>query len=374
MIFQSDVINPTGVNPGYILQMAWSPQNNKLALLLNSNLYVMNSDGTNLKPITYNSGSSGFTLLTDSLSWLPTNFTQLPAVNYSIGGQVKDALGNPSSGVLITLSGGTSATRTTDASGQYVFSGLLGGGNYTVTPSGGLTPATQPINSLSGDLTVNFVGGTAYPLTVVTVGHGSGSVTSDAGIISCGATCSDNYAAGTSVTLTATPAAGSQFTGWLGAAAAGSPYATWQGACTGTGSCQSTIGGQTAALATFALTSIGVPSLDIDGSTHSGALTDGLLVLRSLLGLSGASLVNGATGLGATRTSDTQVGDYLTDVRPILDVDGNGQTDALTDGLLIIRYLFGLRGDSLIAGAVGPGATRKTNVAIEAYIQPLFRP
>ncbi|MEO7255950.1 MAG: carboxypeptidase regulatory-like domain-containing protein, partial [Casimicrobium sp.] len=135
VIFQSDVINPTVVNPGYILQMAWSPQNNKLALLLNSNLYVMNSDGTNLKPITYNSGSSGFTLLTDNLSWLPTNFTQLPAVNYSIGGQVKDALGNPSSGVLITLSGGTSATTTSDASGHYVFSNLLGGGNYTVTPT-----------------------------------------------------------------------------------------------------------------------------------------------------------------------------------------------------------------------------------------------
>ena len=374
VIFQSDVINPTVVNPRYILQMAWSPQNNKLALLLNSNLYVMSSDGTNLKPITHNSGASGFRLASDSLSWLPTNFTQLPAVNYSIGGQVKDALGNPSSGVLITLSGGVSATRTTDASGRYVFSDLLAGSNYTVTPSGNLTPAIQPIYNLSGDLTVNFAGGTAYPFTVVKAGHGSGTVTSDVGIIGCGATCSDNYAVGISVTLTATPAAGSQFTGWLGAAAAGSQYATWQGACTGIGPCQLTISGQTAALATFAPTALGVPSLDIDGSTRSVALTDGLLVLRSLLGLSGASLVNGATGLGATRTSGAQVGDYLTDVKPILDVDGNGQADVLTDGLLVIRYLFGLRGGNLIAGAVGPGATRTTNTAIEAYIQALTRP
>ena len=276
--------------------------------------------------------------------------------------------------MLITLSGGVSATRITDANGRYVFSDLPAATNYTIAPSGSLTPAIQPIYILSGDLTVNFAGGPAYPLTVVTAGHGSGTVTSDIGIISCGATCTDNYANGTSVTLTATPAAGSQFTGWLGAAAAGSQFATWQGACTGTGTCQSTISAQTAALATFATAAIGTPSLDIDGSNRSGALTDGLLVLRSLLGLSGASLVNGAIGLGATRTSGTQIADYLTDVRPTLDVDGNGKTDVLTDGLLVLRYLLGFRGDSLITGAIGLGATRTTNVAIEAYFQPLIRP
>ena len=53
---------------------------------------------------------------------------------------------------------------------------------------------------------------------------------------------------------------------------------------------------------------------------------------------------------------------------PLLDIDGNGQADALTDGLLIIRYLFGLRGPSLTAGAVGPGATTND---IEGQIQNL---
>jgi hypothetical protein len=42
----------------------------------------------------------------------------------------------------------------------------------------------------------------------------------------------------------------------------------------------------------------------------------------------------------------------------LLDVDGNGQIDALTDGLLILRYLFGLEGDTLIAGVVAQDATR----------------
>jgi len=60
-------------------------------------------------------------------------------------------------------------------------------------------------------------------------------------------------------------------------------------------------------------------------------------------------------------------------VAPTLDVDGNGTADPLTDGLLIIRYLFGLRGDALIAGAVAPLATRTTAEAIESYLQSLLQ-
>jgi hypothetical protein len=118
-----------------------------------------------------------------------------------------------------------------------------------------------------------------------------------------------------------------------------------------------------------------VASLDIDLSraeTKYDALTDGLLVIRYLFGLSGSALINGAVGPTATRTTPMQIGDYLTDIKPALDVDGNGQADALTDGLLIIRYLFGLRGNSLVAGAVDPLATRKTASEIESYIQSLM--
>jgi hypothetical protein len=51
---------------------------------------------------------------------------------------------------------------------------------------------------------------------VSTTGTGSGTVTSSPSGISCGADCSESYASGTSVTLTATPAAGSTFAGWSG--------------------------------------------------------------------------------------------------------------------------------------------------------------
>ncbi len=54
-----------------------------------------------------------------------------------------------------------------------------------------------------------------------------------------------------------------------------------------------------------------------------------------------------------------------------MDIDGDGRVDALTDGLLLIRWQFGLTGPSLIANAVNAGATRTTAPAIEAYLKQL---
>ena len=51
------------------------------------------------------------------------------------------------------------------------------------------------------------------------------------------------------------------------------------------------------------------------------------------------------------------------------DIDGDGESKALTDGLLLIRYLFGFSGDSLVSGAIGSDATRDTAEAVEAYIE-----
>jgi hypothetical protein len=51
-----------------------------------------------------------------------------------------------------------------------------------------------------------------------------------------------------------------------------------------------------------------------------------------------------------------------------LDIDGDGEAGALTDGLILIRYLFGFSGDALISGAIGENAERTTAEQIEAYI------
>ncbi|MFL5766964.1 MAG: InlB B-repeat-containing protein [Actinomycetota bacterium] len=74
-----------------------------------------------------------------------------------------------------------------------------------------------------------FAGAATWSLTVTKSGTGGGTVASDAQPgISCGATCSSDFASGTTVTLTATPASGSTFLGW-------------SGSCSGTGTCQVTM-------------------------------------------------------------------------------------------------------------------------------------
>ena len=74
-------------------------------------------------------------------------------------------------------------------------------------------------------VTANFV---ANPktLTVTKAGAGSGSVSSNPAGIDCGVTCSAPFAAGTSVTLAATPSAGSTFTGWSGSGCSGTGVCT----------------------------------------------------------------------------------------------------------------------------------------------------
>ena len=48
---------------------------------------------------------------------------------------------------------------------------------------------------------------------------------------------------------------------------------------------------------------------------------------------------------------------------------GEGNSETLTDGLLLLRYLFGFDGATLIEGAVGADATRTTADGIKTYIE-----
>ena len=110
-------------------------------------------------------------------------------------------------------------------------------------------------------------------------------------------------------------------------------------------------------------------SFDVDESLEAQPLTDGLLVIRHLFGFSGDSLTSGAVSSDASRDSSDTIASYLTDADSQLDIDGDGESKPLTDGLLLIRYLFGFSGDSLISGAIGTGATRDTADEVEAYIE-----
>ena len=76
-------------------------------------------------------------------------------------------------------------------------------------------------------------------LTVTLSGDASGTVTSSPAGINCGNDCTESYASGTGVTLTAEPAQGASFAGW-------------SGACTGTQhDCTLTMNGAKSVTATF---------------------------------------------------------------------------------------------------------------------------
>ena len=117
-------------------------------------------------------------------------------------------------------------------------------------------------------------------------------------------------------------------------------------------------------------------TLDIDASNTQSkydAQTDGVLIVRYLFGFTGSSLVTGALGATATRIDPAAIKAYLDGIRPLLDIDGNGKVDALTDGLLIVLRLLRLSNDALIAGAVDLQlGTRKTAQEIQPYLQSLM--
>ena len=105
-------------------------------------------------------------------------------------------------------------------------------------------------------------------------------------------------------------------------------------------------------------------SLDIDGDGQATALTDGLLIIRYLFGFSGTALVAGALGSDAAVTTADAIVARLDSRKAAFDIDGDGSTLPLTDGLLIIRYLFGFQGSALVAGAVGDSAVRTDATAL----------
>jgi hypothetical protein len=124
-------------------------------------------------------------------------------------------------------------------------------------------------------------------------------------------------------------------------------------------------------LGIFAQRFKGPATLDIDGNGVLQPLSDGLLVLRKLFGFTGATLIGGAVGNGCTRCDATAIEAYINGLGLVLDLDGNTTLGALTDGLLVLRYLFGFTGGTLTTGAVGGGCSRCDAATIEPYLQGL---
>ena len=111
---------------------------------------------------------------------------------------------------------------------------------------------------------------------------------------------------------------------------------------------------------------------DIDGDNAIVPSNDGLLVLRYLFGFRGESLINGAINVAGTRTTATLIEAYISEHLSQFDIDNDGQIKPLTDGLLLMRYQLGQRDQTLLNGAVSATGTRKDAIAIGGYIDDYY--
>jgi uncharacterized repeat protein (TIGR02543 family) len=122
-------------------------------------------------------------------------------------------------------SAGSAVTLTAKADRNSTFAGWTGActgtGNCTVTINGatavGALFTTIPKSGGGGG------GAATSGFTLKVSVSNSGSVRSSTGAINCGNTCQASFAAGTVVTLTATPPAGKTFAGWSGACTGTTP-------------------------------------------------------------------------------------------------------------------------------------------------------
>jgi hypothetical protein len=118
-----------------------------------------------------------------------------------------------------------------------------------------------PIGTADVTVTATFNTGSGLTLAVTKAGTGSGTVTSSPAGISCGSTCSANFASGTQVTLTANPDDGSTFAGWSG------------GGCSGTGTCVVTVSAAVTVTATFNSTTNNFALTVSEMGTGAGTVT-----------------------------------------------------------------------------------------------------
>ncbi|PNW32944.1 UNVERIFIED_CONTAM: hypothetical protein BEN50_19055 [Euhalothece sp. KZN 001] len=134
-------------------------------------------------------------------------------------------------------------------------------------------------------------------------------------------------------------------------------------------------------------------TFDVDGNGTVDLLTDGLQIFNAIANASGGGtfaqdevIPQAIAGDGALEfdSDDVPNGAEAVDIfnylqvglnanpsngnSSVFDIDGDNSTDLLTDGILLIRFLSGFEGNSLVDGALSVDATRTTAEDITGYI------
>ncbi len=113
-------------------------------------------------------------------------------------------------------------------------------------------------------------------------------------------------------------------------------------------------------------------NLDGSTNATPDAGTDGVIALRYLAGFKDPNFTQGAIGAGASRTDYAAINSFITTTcsgtTPTscnLDIDGDGRKLATTDGVLLIRAMLGI---PIVTNAVGAGAARNTWALIRPFL------
>ena len=109
--------------------------------------------------------------------------------------------------------------------------------------------------------------------------------------------------------------------------------------------------------------------LDINNDGQATPLIDGVLLLRYLAGFSGDSLTQGIVEDDAGKQAISEF--FATTDEAVFDIDGDNQTNPLSDGILVLRHLAGFSGDVLTADAVNSAGTRNESPAVQNRLDQL---
>ena len=204
----------------------------------------------------------------------------------------------------------------------------------------GLASGVYPHDRIGYEFTTgggNQTGGNDQTLSVSSVGTGSGAITSDRTGIDCGSICWDGFAAGTSVTLTATPQADSRFVGW-------------SGACTGAGACTVTMNQTQSVTATFTLVRA---TLTVGRSgSGSGGVTSNAAGISCGSTCSSSFIVGATVALTATPTVGSRFSGWTG------TCTGTGACTVTMNQALSLTAIFTLIPEPLTVSRAGAGSGR----------------
>jgi len=109
-----------------------------------------------------------------------------------------------------------------------------------------------------------------------------------------------------------------------------------------------------------------VCNIDVDNSGTRSAFVDGILIVRHLLNLSGATLTNNLT-IPGTRNVPADLTAFMSTIN--WDMTGAGGQSAFRDGIILVRLMLGIPDGTLLNGVTIPGgATFQTAAAIRANV------